>query len=301
MNYAKELQTIESFVKDEYYREAGRNCGTILEAVLKDIYRKVIANAPLTVKKSLVAIEEKISKGQSGFQSFMLGQLIGLFKKGSVFSHVETILDIPCKLSKQIPLDTLNEIRIKCTHNPEYTPTLQELSLFTTNLNILLSEMKYIETIAKPPPSRTRNILNENRKSLLYFLMILLSASIIFLAYSSLSKTGISEIKTPTKNHQKAITTPSISSKTYKITTNSPLYDEKSNLTFSLAYINEITNTINLQYFRLTWDSGSEAIKQGSRIHLKKEGENKEYTLTILSLNKNTQSIEIIINNKDIP
>jgi hypothetical protein len=30
MNYEKEIQKIENFLQDEYYREAGRNCGAKL-------------------------------------------------------------------------------------------------------------------------------------------------------------------------------------------------------------------------------------------------------------------------------
>jgi hypothetical protein len=40
MNYEKEIQKIENFLRDEYYREAGRNCGAILESALKGYLSK---------------------------------------------------------------------------------------------------------------------------------------------------------------------------------------------------------------------------------------------------------------------
>lgn len=146
MNYSKELQKIEDFFMSEYYKEAGRNCGVILESVLKDIYEKVRSNAPSEIIKKLNKIEEKQSNGRGGTQNFMLGQLAGLFREGDIFKYVETSLNIKCRLSKKIPLDELTKIRNKCTHSSEYTPTLEELHFFLSHLKILLSETGYLKT-----------------------------------------------------------------------------------------------------------------------------------------------------------
>ena len=154
MDYSRELQKIEDFVRSEYYRDAARNCGSILEAVLKDIYRKVRANAAPAVSMKLIEVEGRLSKGRDGFQSFMLGQLVGLFREARVFDHAESTLRVSCRLSRRLPLDELTEIRNRCTHDHEYAPTLEELNFFLSNLRVLLHEFGYLPGGFSPPPPR---------------------------------------------------------------------------------------------------------------------------------------------------
>jgi hypothetical protein len=154
MDYSRELQKIEDFVRSEYYRDAARNCGSILEAVLKDIYRKVRANAAAAVSMKLIEVEDRLSKGRDGFQSFMLGQLVGLFREARVFDRAESTLGVSCRLSKRLPLDELTEIRNRCTHDHEYAPTLEELNFFLSSLRVLLHEFGYLPGGFSPPPTR---------------------------------------------------------------------------------------------------------------------------------------------------
>jgi hypothetical protein len=153
MDYSKELRKIEEFVRSEYYRDAARNCGAILEAVLKEIYRKVRANASPAASAKLIEVEGRLSKGGDGFQSFTLGHLVGLFREGRVFDHAESALGVGCRLSRRIPLDELTEIRNRCTHDHEYTPTLQELDFFLSNLRVLLHEFGYVSGGFSPSPA----------------------------------------------------------------------------------------------------------------------------------------------------
>lgn len=64
MDYQQEMQKIEEFLHQEYYREAGRSCGAILEKALRDIYEKVKLNpaVPNSKIKELIELEEKIGK-----------------------------------------------------------------------------------------------------------------------------------------------------------------------------------------------------------------------------------------------
>ena len=144
MNYSKEMQKIEDFLQREYYRDAGRSCGSILELVLKDIYAKIKIKSPPSDVMRLLEIEEKKSKGKGGFQTFTLGELVGLFREGRIFNLIEPVLGKKLKLALHIPLNDLVDIRNDCTHS-DHVPTLEELHFFHTNLKVFLSELGYIK------------------------------------------------------------------------------------------------------------------------------------------------------------
>jgi hypothetical protein len=172
MDYSKELLKIQDFVRSEYYRDAARNCGAILEAVLRDIYGKVRAKAPPAASMKLLEVEGRLAKGSGGFQTFMLGQLVGLFREGRVFDHAESALGVSCRLSRRLPLAELNEIRNRCTHDHEHTPTLEELNFFLSNLRVLLSEFGYLSgdiSLApeQSPEERLKEELSEIRMQML--------------------------------------------------------------------------------------------------------------------------------------
>ena len=163
MDYLGEVKKIDEFVTRELYREAAANCGRILEALLSDIYEKIMRKAPVADKKRLLEIEEEIGGGK-GSQNFTLGQLNGLYRKGRIFDMLKPVLSIQLKHSSKIPLDMLVTIRNSGSHPNLPAPTLQELQVFVANLRLFLCDLGYVDDedvgVLTPLPSKPHRWLS---------------------------------------------------------------------------------------------------------------------------------------------
>ena len=148
MDYVVEIEKLEKFLREEYFREAARNAGAILESALRENYLKVRSSSSPETLKVLLTAEEKIGKGKSDFKSFTLGQIVGLYREGKVFSISEVSLGLDCKLAKRIPLDELTLFRNKVIHE-DFVPSLDELLFFVSNLKVVLKELCLIESFGK--------------------------------------------------------------------------------------------------------------------------------------------------------
>ena len=141
MNYQEEIIKIDNFIRQEHYKEAGNTMGGILENALREAYLDMKMKSAAEDQKILIDLEEKHGKGK-GIYSFMLGQLLGLYKEGNVFNLIEKYNNISLNRTYRLPLNDLNDIRNRCAHPSEESKiTLDELEFFLSNLKILLREL----------------------------------------------------------------------------------------------------------------------------------------------------------------
>lgn len=148
MEYKKEINKIEQFLKTEFYREAGRTCGELLESALRDLVTDLKTKVKSGDMMNIIENEKKIGGDGKSHNDFGLGQLVGLFREAKLFNLYERIYSKKIKYSKSILHNhSLIELRNNLTHNSNYKPSLDELEYFFSNVKTFLNELGFLKVI----------------------------------------------------------------------------------------------------------------------------------------------------------
>ena len=140
MNYSSEIKSIEGFIRQEHYRDAGNVMGRILERALLDAYQSFKSRATPNQQRKLLDAEELVASGRK-IDSFTLGQLAGLYREGQVMKLMTADTSFQITRSARIPINDLIEIRNRCAHPSAGAEiSLEELEYFLSSLKILIRE-----------------------------------------------------------------------------------------------------------------------------------------------------------------
>lgn len=112
-----QLEKIRHFLKMEYYDSAVKECCGIMEEILKSIYRKAMAELPMTERTKLMEAETTIGKGVKGYTEFGFGQLVAVFARSRLLDAWSKHTGKRLGIIKSISLDYIVDLRNQLTHS----------------------------------------------------------------------------------------------------------------------------------------------------------------------------------------
>ena len=63
-----------------------KECGTLFENALKEIYHQAITSLPFEARNAVMQAENDIGRGKKGVADFTFGELVGLFRTSKLLS-----------------------------------------------------------------------------------------------------------------------------------------------------------------------------------------------------------------------
>lgn len=112
-----QLEKIRHFLKMEYYDSVVKESCAVLEEVLKQVYRRVVAELPVAERATLMEAETAIGRGVKGYTEFGFGQLVAVFNKSRLLDVWAKHTGAQLGMLKSISLDYIVEMRNQLTHN----------------------------------------------------------------------------------------------------------------------------------------------------------------------------------------
>jgi GNAT superfamily N-acetyltransferase len=145
VDYTSEIRSIENFIRQEHYRDAGNVMGRMLEHVLLEAYQQVKVSSDSSQQRDLLDVEDKIAPNKR-VDTYTLGQLAGLYREAHVLKLMSELSGFSIRRSLRIPIGDLVEIRNRCVHpQPGETISLEELEYFLSSLKVILREMGSVD------------------------------------------------------------------------------------------------------------------------------------------------------------
>ncbi|HET6144282.1 MAG TPA: DUF499 domain-containing protein [Candidatus Acidoferrales bacterium] len=143
-DWSKRVREVDQLVADGHHKQALQEAGSLLEALLKEIYRQTIDHVSPGDQKLIADSLEKIGKGKP-VDDLTLGQIAGLFREARLFDFAERAL------GKKLPhISTANfnafiDIRNRAVHKGEQVSP-KESQFFAAQLSLFVEELGLGET-----------------------------------------------------------------------------------------------------------------------------------------------------------
>jgi hypothetical protein len=107
----------KKLISEGNYLQAVREYGSVLEIVLRRLYREYFPQLPFTDKEKAISFEKRQGKSADGFT---IGEWIGLFREARLLDFIAERKNIKKPLFFTFSLlDILNKLRNKATHPDE--------------------------------------------------------------------------------------------------------------------------------------------------------------------------------------
>jgi Protein of unknown function (DUF499) len=116
--WSKRGNDIERLVKDGHHKQALQEAGSVLEGLLKELYRRTVDQLPPAEQIKISAALEKMGKGKP-VSDLSLGQIVGLFRETDLFAHAEKALGRKLPHLSSANFNTFVDIRNKAVHKGE--------------------------------------------------------------------------------------------------------------------------------------------------------------------------------------
>lgn len=111
-----QLEKIRHFLKMEFYDSAVKECCSIMEDILKSIFRQALAELPVGDRAALLDAENAIGRGVKGYNEFGFGQLVAVFNKSRLLDAWSKYTGKKLGIIKSISLDYIVDLRNQLTH-----------------------------------------------------------------------------------------------------------------------------------------------------------------------------------------
>lgn len=148
-----QLEKIRHFLVMEYYDSVVKESCAVLEEVLKYVYRRAVAELPMSDRTTLMEAESAIGRGVKGYTEFGFGQLVAVFNKSRLLDVWSKHTGAKLGMLKSISLDYIVDMRNQLTHNGSaQLCTRGEASLVYECLMSWLDFIGYRETSAEKKP-----------------------------------------------------------------------------------------------------------------------------------------------------
>ena len=151
--WSERLKEITKLVEHGHFKQAVQESGSLLEALLRQLYRQTTDNLPAGDQKALSQTLEKIGKGKPVNQ-LTLGQLVGLFREANLFEKAEKALERKLKHLGTTNFNTFVDIRNRATHEGEELSE-DEAKLFAAQLSVFIAETGYSVGESQTAPQPT--------------------------------------------------------------------------------------------------------------------------------------------------
>jgi hypothetical protein len=139
MAWSKRVHEVESLVAGGHHKQALQEAGSVLEGLLKDLYRRTIDNIAPAGQKQILAKLEEVGKGKP-IGDFTLGQIVGLFRESDFFRLAERALGRKLPHISTANFNTFIDIRNRAVHKGEQV-SAKESQYFAAQLSLFLDEL----------------------------------------------------------------------------------------------------------------------------------------------------------------
>jgi hypothetical protein len=140
-NWSTRVREIEGLVRDGHHKQALQEAGSVLEELLRNLYRRTTDRVAPAEQKKISDKLEQIGKGKS-VGDLTLGQIVGLFREANLFDYAQKAL------GKKLPhLSTANfnafiDLRNRAVHKgDEVSP--KEAQYVAAQLSLFIDELGF--------------------------------------------------------------------------------------------------------------------------------------------------------------
>ena len=154
IDYNKELEDLERFLREEQYEEVVRNVGWIFEMALKELYRLQIDFFELNKDNEILVKEYRnfISIQEELYPNFDINratfaQISYLFFKTNFNQLIELRINKPVTWSKKLPWKEIRQLRNYITHTDLIKVNRSTALDFIRYVNTYLEEVKLLENV----------------------------------------------------------------------------------------------------------------------------------------------------------
>lgn len=107
---------IKHFMEKGYYDSVVKESCSVLEEVLKKVYKQALSDLPIADRTVLMESEAKIGNNSKSYSHFGFGELVGLFNRSRLLDRWSKYTDSNMGIIRSISLDYIVELRNKLTH-----------------------------------------------------------------------------------------------------------------------------------------------------------------------------------------
>ncbi len=140
-----QLEKIRNFIRMGYYDSAVKESCSILEDVLKSIFRQALTELPYADRVELLKAESDIGRGSKGFSEFGFGQLVAAMKRSHLLEKWARHTERELGILKSISLDPIVDLRNQLTHGGDVSCGEPEARLVFDCLMSWLAFLGYSE------------------------------------------------------------------------------------------------------------------------------------------------------------
>jgi hypothetical protein len=119
------------------YAVAAKEALGILEIAIREFFRSYLARLTASDRRKFLEAEQRIGKGQKGFENFTLGELIGLLRESDFLKSWASVSGTELGGVHLINLGAVNDLRIRLVHNAGQATESEALVLFNCVLMFL--------------------------------------------------------------------------------------------------------------------------------------------------------------------
>lgn len=151
MNFSEKINEIDQLVSNGHYVQAVVTAGSLLEALLKNLYGQVFPQLPPAEQQKVSKKGEAIGRGKP-VAGFTLGQLLGLFRETQLFDQTQTVLGRDLPYLRSANFNLFLDLRNRATHENAVVEE-DEARYYASQLRLFLREAGLLT----PPPQPNRD------------------------------------------------------------------------------------------------------------------------------------------------
>jgi hypothetical protein len=152
--WAKRLDEIKKLVREGHTKQAAQECGSLLEMMLRELYRQTVGNLSGGDQRAFTETLERVGKGKP-VDELTLGQLVGLYREAKLFEKAEQVLGRKLSHLGTTNFNTFVDIRNRATHKGEQV-SQDEANLFAAQMSVFLTEIGLLQDDHKAPQAVVR-------------------------------------------------------------------------------------------------------------------------------------------------
>lgn len=126
------FEKIKHFMERGYYDSVVKESCSLLEEVLKKVYKQALIDLPIADREILMESEGKIGNKSKSYTQFGFGELVGLFNRSRLLDRWSKYTENNMGVIRSISLDYIVELRNKLTH--EQSTMVEPVSLSEAQL-----------------------------------------------------------------------------------------------------------------------------------------------------------------------
>jgi hypothetical protein len=154
--WSKRGSDIERLVKDGHHKQALQEAGSVLEGLLKEVYRRTVDQLPPAEQTKISVALQKVGKGKP-VSDLSLGQIVGLFRETDLFAQAEKALGRKLPHLSSANFNTFVDIRNKAVHKGE-SVNPREAQFSAAQVVLFIDEAGFGEkALAETSEPRTRS------------------------------------------------------------------------------------------------------------------------------------------------